>query len=127
MSHSSLAGLDRDAFFREVSSVQGIVEELAGPAATRCLRPPYGATDSFTRAYAAELGYAIVLWDIDPRDWARPEVEKLTASVLEGTGPGKIILLQDGGGDRSQTVAALQEILAALSAAGYAFKGLQCA
>ena len=96
-------------------------------ASTRCLRPPYGATDSFTRAYAAELGYALVLWDVDPRDWARPGVDEIVSAIREGSGPGKIILMHDGGGDRTQTVAALEQVLAELSDLGYAFKPLLCA
>ena len=127
MSHASLQGIDHDAFFNEVTAAQSILDELAGAASTRCLRPPYGATDSFTRAYAAELGYALVLWDVDPRDWARPGVDEIVSAIREGSGPGKIILMHDGGGDRTQTVAALEQVLAELSDLGYAFKPLLCA
>ena len=127
MSHASLQGIDHDAFFNEVTAAQSILDELAGAASTRCLRPPYGATDSFTRAYAAELGYALVLWDVDPRDWARPGVDEIVSAIREGSGPSKIILMHDGGGDRTQTVAALEQVLAQLSDFGYEFKPLLCA
>ncbi len=127
MSHTSLQGIDHEAFFNEVAAAQSIIDELVGAASTRCLRPPYGATDSFTRAYAAELGFAVVLWDVDPRDWARPGVDEIVSVIREGSGPGKIILMHDGGGDRTQTVAALEQVLAELSDLGYAFKPLLCA
>ena len=127
MSHGSLQGIDHDAFFNEVTAAQSVIDELVGAASTRCLRPPYGATDSFTRAYAAELGYAVVLWDVDPRDWARPGVDKIVSSIVEGSGPGRIILMHDGGGDRTQTVAALEQVLIQLSDQGYAFEPLSCA
>ena len=127
MSHGSLQGIDHDAFFNEVTAAQSVIDELVGAASTRCLRPPYGATDSFTRAYAAELGYAVVLWDVDPRDWARPGVDEIVSSIVEGSGPGRIILMHDGGGDRTQTVAALEQVLVQLSDLGYAFKPLLCA
>ena len=127
MSHTSLQGIDHEAFFNEVAAAQSIIDELVGAASTRCLRPPYGATDSFTRAYAAELGFTVVLWDVDPRDWARPGVDEIVSVIREGSGPGKIILMHDGGGDRTQTVAALEQVLAELSDLGYAFKPLLCA
>ena len=127
MSHTSLQGIDHEAFFNEVVAAQSIIDELVGAASTRCLRPPYGATDSFTRAYAAELGFAVVLWDVDPRDWARPGVDEIVSVIREGSGPGRIILMHDGGGDRTQTVAALEQVLAELSDLGYAFKPLLCA
>ena len=69
----------------------------------------------------------LVLWDVDPRDWARPGVDEIVSAIREGSGPGRIILMHDGGGDRTQTVAALEQVLAELSDLGYAFKPLLCA
>lgn len=125
-SHGSIAGLDREAFFTEVAAAQAVLDELAGAAAAPCLRPPYGSTDSFTRAYAAELGYALTLWDVDPQDWSRPGAEKIVSTVLEKVEPGRIVLFHDGGGDRRQTVEALGQILETLSSQGYVFRTMHC-
>ena len=76
----------------------------------RCLRPPYGSTDARVRAAVASVGLSTVLWDIDTLDWQRPGADMLVARV--GDHPvGKTILMHDGGGPRSQTVAALSAIL----------------
>jgi peptidoglycan/xylan/chitin deacetylase (PgdA/CDA1 family) len=77
----------------------------------RYLRPPYGAADANTRQYAANLGYTVVLWDIDPQDWRRAGPEVIADHVVGEAYPGAIVLLHDGGGERSQTVAALGMIL----------------
>jgi peptidoglycan/xylan/chitin deacetylase (PgdA/CDA1 family) len=59
-------------------------------------------------------------WDIDPRDWSRPGTGPITARLL-ATRPGDILLCHDGGGNRAQTVAALDAVLPQLSAEGLRF------
>ncbi|HFE67035.1 MAG TPA: polysaccharide deacetylase family protein [Chloroflexi bacterium] len=118
--HESLAGMSQAAFNQTVLQA----EQAIGPAAAPCLRPPYGATDAFTRAYAAELGYEIVMWNIDTLDWSQPGVEAIVASVTDNVYPGAIVLMHDGGGNRAQTVAALEIILSNLSSQGYALEAL---
>ncbi|WP_157987590.1 polysaccharide deacetylase family protein [Jiangella endophytica] len=60
-------------------------------------------------------------WTVDPRDWSRPGTSAIVQDVLGKLEPGSVILLHDGGGDRSQTVAALDQILTGLDAAGYRY------
>lgn len=116
--HARLAGLSRENFTREVLAT----EQALGPYATKCLRPPEGVIDATAQAYASELGYRVVLWDVDPLDWLRPGAGVIADRVLYNAAPGRVILLHDGGGDRSQTVAALDMILSNLSAQGYRFE-----
>ena len=59
-------------------------------------------------------------WDVDPRDWSRPGVAHITAAMLAAR-PHDIILCHDGGGDRSQTFAALSSVIPALLSRGYTF------
>ncbi len=61
----------------------------------------------------------MVLWTVDTADYRRPGVKAIVDAALAGARPGAIILLHDAGGDRSQTVAALPKIIAALRARGY--------
>ncbi len=118
--HESLAGMSQAEF----NQVTLQAEQAIGPAAAPCLRPPYGATDAFTRAYAAELGYEIVMWNVDTLDWSQPGVEAIAASVRDNVYPGAIVLMHDGGGNRAQTVAALETILRELSSQGYVLEAL---
>lgn len=86
-----------------------------------CLRPPYGATSTSVYNSAEQLGYRVVLWTVDPRDWSRPGAAAIAARVIQRASPGAVVVLHDGGGDRSQTVAALRTILDELGAQGYRF------
>ena len=60
-------------------------------------------------------------WHQDTEDWKNPGARKIVKKVLKGTEPGNIILFHDGGGNRSQTVKALEEILPELQKQGYKF------
>lgn len=67
----------------------------------------------------------MVMWDVDPEDWSEPGTEAIVSQVLAEVKPGAIVLLHDGGGDRSQTVAAVEQLLAALAEQGYVFHSLK--
>ena len=59
-----------------------------------------------------ELGERVVLWSVDPADWrAGIRAKQITRQVLAAIRPGSIVILHDGGGDRSATVAALPAIV----------------
>ncbi|HVP01895.1 MAG TPA: polysaccharide deacetylase family protein [Solirubrobacteraceae bacterium] len=87
-----------------------------------CLfRPPYGATGPDLVARVRAQGMTSVLWNVDPSDWARPGSAQIVARVLAQTTPGAIVIMHDGGGDRSQTLAALPTIVQQLRARGFTF------
>ena len=84
-------------------------------------RAPYGA---WSHALYEELAAADLRpldWSVDPRDWSRPGVNTIVSRILAATRTGSIILEHDGGGDRSQTVAALRIVLPKLLEQGYRF------
>jgi peptidoglycan-N-acetylglucosamine deacetylase len=82
-------------------------------------RPPGGAAAPAVTAAAQRLGDRTVLWSVDPADW-QPGVTsaQLVQGVLAAVRPGAIVLLHDGGGDRSATVAALPAIIDGLRRLG---------
>ena len=84
-----------------------------------CFLPPYGSTDSQSRATATSLGLRVVLWDLDPQDWRTPGAATIADYVILHARPGSVVLLHDGGGDRSQTVTAVQETVNTLIRLGY--------
>lgn len=118
--HDLLRGVDDAGFERAVRRAQVEIERVVG-AAPRCLRPPGGAIDDTTEARAAAIGMSVTLWTVDPSDWRRPGTSTIVERVLAEVGDGDVVLLHDGGGDRGQTVAALDEILGELSDRGYRF------
>ena len=95
---------------------------------TRLIRPPYSATpDAVTpqdeRALAQVAGrrYDIVLANYDSQDWRRPGVAKIVSNASPPGTTGGIVMLHDGGGNRSQTVAAVRELIPRLRARGFRF------
>jgi peptidoglycan/xylan/chitin deacetylase (PgdA/CDA1 family) len=60
-------------------------------------------------------------WDVDPRDWTRPAASTITARIVRGVRHRSVVLLHDGGGDRSSTAAALDATIRALRQRGYRF------
>ena len=90
-------------------------------------RSPYGASelaDANTddrRDLATSLGMQPVGWNVDPQDWSKPGVSQIVNGVVNQQGSNLIVLLHDGGGDRSHTVAALPQIIEKLKARGYKF------
>lgn len=79
-------------------------------------------TDAMINA-AVKDGYQVVMWSWhqDTQDWKQPGVKKIIQKVMKGTKPGDVILFHDGGGNRTQTIKALEEIIPALKKQGYTF------
>ena len=95
-----------------------------GPKA-KCFRPPYGAANAKVRIALADAGMREVRWTIDTFDWTRPGTSMLAKTGrLKAIRDGSIVLMHDGGGDRSQTVAALPTIIADLQARGFKVRAL---
>ena len=86
-------------------------------------RPVEGRYDEQIINTAVENGYKVIMWSwhLDTEDWRMPGVQKIVSKVLTGVGPGDVVLFHDAGGDRTQTVKALEEILPSLKKQGYKF------
>ena len=118
--HADLLYLSNQSIRLQLMRAQEAIHAAAGITPV-WFHPPDGAIDSRVAAVAASLGLRPVLWSVDPRDWSRPGTSAIIQRVLAAVRPGSIVLLHDGGGDRSQTVAALSVILRTLQAEGYRF------
>jgi cellulose synthase/poly-beta-1,6-N-acetylglucosamine synthase-like glycosyltransferase/peptidoglycan/xylan/chitin deacetylase (PgdA/CDA1 family) len=125
--HTNLAAATgwREGF--ELALTQNALAGAAG-VHTRLLRMPYSSQpDALTAAdwqaarQACQDGYAVVLANLDTRDWARPGVNRIVAAAAPSAGKGAVIMFHDGGGNRGQTVAALAIIIPRLQSEGYRF------
>lgn len=77
-------------------------------------RQPGGKwTPAVVRA-AEALGMIPLHWDVDPADWRKPKPAAISKRVAAQARPGSIVLMHDGGGDRSATVAACSAVFGAL-------------
>jgi peptidoglycan/xylan/chitin deacetylase (PgdA/CDA1 family) len=99
--------------------------EIRGGPPSRCLRPPYGATNAAVTATIHRLGFREVLWTVDTLDWTRPGVAAIVArATAPEVGSGSIILMHDGGGPREESVAALPTVITTLQARGFRLRRL---
>ncbi|MEO3780745.1 bifunctional polysaccharide deacetylase/glycosyltransferase family 2 protein [Micromonospora sp. B11E3] len=95
------------------------------------LRPPFSSVPAALTApeyaalrAAAGTGHVAVLADRDTKDWQRPGVAAIVRAATPEKGRGAVVLMHDGGGDRSQTLAALDRLLTDLTEQGYRFTGV---
>ena len=85
----------------------------------RWVRPPYGALNSRVESVIDASGYRIALWTVDPHDWKSPGSGVIASRVLNRAHDGAIVLLHDGGGNRSGTVEAMRQVVPRLKARGF--------
>ncbi len=124
-SHNNLATMSREMMRLELNATQRLIESITGRSTT-LFRPPYNADSNPTsiaelaplKFAQEELGYTVVLEKVDPQDWARPGTDVIVQRVKDLRAEGNIVLLHDAGGDRSQTLAALPQIIDYLRARG---------
>lgn len=118
MAHQNLPKLDRDSLRSEISSAFEAISSATG-ADTMMIRAPYGAFTDVEWGRSADIVACNVLWNIDTLDWQRPGAAAIKSAVLDGARNGSIILMHDGGGNRSQDVEALPGIIDGLRSRGF--------
>ena len=131
-SHPNIATVSPERLRIELNFTQRLIEHDTGHATT-LFRPPYNADSEPTTAEEVapiwhaenEYHYTMVGERIDPQDW-RPGVTttQIVDEVMSEKSNGHIILLHDGGGDRSATLKALPLLISRLRTQGYQFVGL---
>lgn len=116
--HPQLTKVRPAAARSELTRTSELIEKVLG-APPEWARAPYGDWNPATLGICAELGMEPLGWSLDTNDWARPGTKSITGSVLRDVKDGAIVLCHDGGGNRSQTVAALRYYLPRLLDSGY--------
>lgn len=131
--HPNLAQVSDEGTRLELNATQRLIEAYTGHS-LRLFRAPYfgdaepTTTDELGPAYLAQQdGYTNVGLHVDPGDWRRPGVAEIVNATLAQVArasaerSAQIVLLHDGGGERSQTIAALPQIIDGLRAKGFTF------
>lgn len=134
--HPDITNMSAPLFKAELNLTERLFGSMLG-VRTTLMRPPYAIDEEPDTAdqvrpleIPQEMGYITVGNRIDPNDWSdnpRRTAEQITTYVLRHLPPcrvedlrcGNIVLLHDGGGDRSETVRALPMIIDGVRARGY--------
>ncbi|HBE57637.1 MAG TPA: polysaccharide deacetylase family protein [Cyanobacteria bacterium UBA11149] len=106
----------------EIDKTSDVIYKTTG-VKTSIFRPPGGFLNNGLVASAKQKKNAVIMWSADSSDWRGKNltVQRLADNVLNATQPGGIVLMHDGGGDRSHTVQALPQLIAKLRGQGYKF------
>ncbi|MDA8345755.1 MAG: polysaccharide deacetylase family protein [Thermaerobacter sp.] len=117
--HVNYSGLSNAQVQENISKAQTILEQVAGTK-TDMVRPPNGDYNRRTLQVAESMGYTVVLWGTDSRDWMNPGVGAITSRVLRLAHPGDVVLLH-ASDTCKQTDLALPAIISGLRSQGYQF------
>ncbi|MFI7355421.1 polysaccharide deacetylase family protein [Streptomyces avidinii] len=106
---------------QQILEGKAMIEKAVPGVPVTYYRAPGGAFTPDSRAIAAESGMRPLGWSVDPKDWSRPGLEAILSTVQGKLPQQPTVLFHDGGGDRSETVAALKKYLPWLTEQGYRF------
>ncbi|MGY4922221.1 polysaccharide deacetylase family protein [Streptomyces sp. 900105755] len=106
---------------RQILDAESMITEASGGVRPLYYRAPGGAFTPYSRKVAASHGMRPLGWNVDSKDFERPGTAAIVATVKEELPNGPTLLFHDAGGDRSETVDALREVLPWLKEQGYSF------
>ncbi|MFE6826643.1 polysaccharide deacetylase family protein [Streptomyces sp. NPDC057690] len=122
VSHDTTMDTKPDSYqSQQILDAERMITEASGGVRPVYYRAPGGAFTPYSRNLAASRGMRPLGWNVDTKDFERPGAAAIVATVKSEVSGGPTILFHDAGGDRSQTVAALREILPWLRQQGYSF------
>jgi peptidoglycan/xylan/chitin deacetylase (PgdA/CDA1 family) len=118
--HDDLSTLTPEQIRADLAETSALIRRAVPHARIPYFRAPFGSWGSSPQV-AAALGMQPLGWRLAVSDWEPPGTDVLVQRLREGITPGAVVLLHDGGGDRSQTVAAVERIIPELRAEGWRF------
>lgn len=120
MRHDNMGTWSDDAIRADLEQASAIIREAVPDAKINYFRAPYGSWGQ-TPEVAAKMGMQPLSWRLAIGDWEPPGTPELVRRLREGIAPRGVVLMHDGGGDRSQTVEAVDQIIPELKSEGRRF------
>lgn len=125
--HHVLIYYTKEELEKEVRDTERAIQEVAGYT-TNIFRPPKGWLTTAEKKQLKDMGYAIVLWSLNSKDWVTFDDKYIVRYIVRNIRPGDIILFHDSGGvfgteggDRSETVRVIFRLTERLREKGYSF------
>ncbi len=119
-SHAYLSRATPEQVRAQIYEGQAAIQKVAG-VKSRWFRPPGGMMAPAVGPESSRLGLRVAMWTVDPQDWRKPPAPTIVRKVVLSARPGTVVLMHDGGGDRSATVESLRSIIRELKKQGYTF------
>ncbi|WEV64340.1 polysaccharide deacetylase family protein [Bifidobacterium sp. ESL0732] len=117
-SHPDMYKLNPDQLRQNITQGFASIKSASG-VETKMLRAPYGDFGPDQWLQTSDLIDYNVIWTIDTKDWKKPGAPAISSAALTMAYNGAVILMHDGGGDRTQDIAALPGIIDGLKGQGY--------
>ncbi|WP_329034413.1 polysaccharide deacetylase family protein [Streptomyces sp. NBC_01725] len=122
VSHDTTMDTKSEAYqSQQILDAERMITKASGGVRPQYYRAPGGAFTPYSRELAASRGMRPLGWNVDSKDFERPGADAMVATVKREIPNGPTVLFHDAGGDRSQTVAALREVLPWLREQGYSY------
>ena len=118
--HRSILKKGQKEIKDEIERAEEKILSVCG-AKTKVFRPPEGCYNKDVAAAAGELGYSVILWNIDTRDWAHRGTAEIVSNIKKNIRPGSVILFHDYVSGTSHTRDVLETIVPYLLTLGYRF------
>ena len=118
--HDDLKCACTDKIIKEISDCEKAISELTNTN-PRIVRPPHGAYSKNLEEVANRLGYDVILWSIDTKDWAHTPANEIAQRVLSSLNDGDIILMHDYVSGKNTTRDALNVLIPEILKRGYKF------
>ncbi len=119
-SHPHMRNAEINALKNEIKACEKVINNKLQKN-TSLFRPPEGVVDNEILRLASDMGYDLILWSVDTRDWAGTSAEEICENVISHVRPGDIILMHDYTGANCHTLEALKLIIPKLIEKGYQF------
>ncbi|EEP70310.1 cellulose-binding protein [Micromonospora sp. ATCC 39149] len=120
MRHENMSSWPPERIEADLREADAAIRRAAPGARVPYFRAPYGAWGQ-TPAVATALGMQPLGWRLALGDWDPPGADELVRRLRYGVTPGAVVLMHDGGGDRSQTVDAVERVVPLLTAEHWRF------
>ena len=114
--HKEFTKLSYDSIKAQIQSADAAIEAVTGAPPPKFYRPPYGSINDTVKRASADMGYSIVCWSVDTRDWETRNADSVYNHIMNNAGDRNIIICHDV---YSTTAAAIERAIPALIARGY--------
>lgn len=92
--HTDLTKLTPEKLREDMAGTAQMIEEAAGIRPV-LMRPPGGAYNEAVLREAEQEGLRVILWSVDPRDWATHDARQVLSTMAREAGDGDVILMHD--------------------------------
>lgn len=125
--HPNLLFYNKNELKQEIKKAEDVIYAATG-VRTKYFRPPKAWLSKREKAKIKEIGYKIILWSLNSKDWVTFDDKYIIRYLVKNVRPGDIILFHDSGGafsveggDRHETVLTIPRLVEKLEAKGYRF------